>query len=87
MSDLTPAQSNFKKVMTLIDGIEDGDWDIARVVSEFSTMLSHGWDVNFKYNPQPGSLQTLSTLRYVSPLLSRFSPLARHFIRSPLMLP
>jgi hypothetical protein len=63
MSALSPAQSNFMQVMTLIHGIEDGDWSVSHVLSEFTTMLAQGWEVNFKYNPQSGSLQTMSTLR------------------------
>jgi len=55
--------------MTLVHGIEDGDWDIEHVLSEFTAMLDRGWEVKFNsaskpQGLQPKYLQMPSSLRY-----------------------
>jgi len=57
------------QVMTLVHGIEDGNWDIEHVLSEFAAMLDRGWEVNFNsaskpQGLQPKYLQMPSSLRY-----------------------
>ena len=62
MPELTTADKDFIQIQTLVHGIADGKWDVNHVLSEFCAMISCGWDVNYKYNPQYG-FQTISALR------------------------
>jgi len=43
------SEAVYFQILTLVDGIEDEDWDVQYVLHEITRILELGWNVNDKY--------------------------------------